>query len=245
MNGSAWPGERAESSAWGIVRVMASAKALLGAALGRFLFREATVTRVTPLGARFRLVELEGAALRGVTWTPGDKVQVFLDGVGFRTYTPMAWDAAAGTTRLLVYVHDAAYPGAGWGRSLVVGARCRLFGPRGSIDFPALGGGVTLVGDETSFAAAAALGKDRAERVVLEVNGDHDPAEAVTVLGVPVTLVRRAPDDAHLAEVARSLEKAAPIVLTGRAQMIQALRARGLKAAKTKAYWSVGKSGLD
>lgn len=97
---------------------MPSAKALLGAALGRFLFREATVTRITPLGARFRLVDLEGAALREVKWTPGDKVQVFLDGVGFRTYTPMTWDAVAGTTRFLVYVHDAAYPGAGWGRAL-------------------------------------------------------------------------------------------------------------------------------
>lgn len=224
---------------------MPSAKALLGAALGRFLFREAKVTRISALGARFLLVDLEGPALREVKWTPGDKVQVFLEGVGFRTYTPMTWDPAAGTTRLLVYVHDAAYPGAGWARSLAVGSPCRLFGPRASIDFAALGSGVTLFGDETSFAAAAALGKDRAAQVVLEVSADHDPAEAVNALGLAATLVPRTPGDAHLAEVAARLAKSGPVVLTGRAQSIQALRARGVVPVKTKAYWSAGKVGLD
>jgi hypothetical protein len=54
------------------------------------------------IGDRFRLITLEGLALAGVTWTPGQKIQIAM-GSAFvaRTYTPIEWDAAAGRTRIL------------------------------------------------------------------------------------------------------------------------------------------------
>ena len=57
---------------------MASAKALLGSVLGRFLFHDSQVTRVREVSRAFRQVDCEGPALRGQGWTPGDKVQVEL-----------------------------------------------------------------------------------------------------------------------------------------------------------------------
>lgn len=226
---------------------MASAKALFGAALGRLFFRDATVTNVRAIGEKFRLAELEGDALRGVSWSPGDKVQVYLPGEGMRTYTPIAWDGRAGKTSFLLYVHGASSPGARWARDLAEGARLQFFGPRGSIAFDALDAEVTLFGDETSFAAAAALKSVRAARNVFEVDREPDAREALAALGVEATLVERAPNDAHIDAVAKALEKppSLSLVFTGRAQSIQALRARGLRPAKTKAYWSVGKAGLD
>ncbi|MFO0738487.1 MAG: siderophore-interacting protein [Labilithrix sp.] len=225
---------------------MASAKALFGAAFGRFFFRDATVTSVRALGEKFRLAELEGDALTGVTWTPGDKVQVYL-GEDMRTYTPIAWDAASGKTSFLLYVHGASAPGARWARDLMAGARCQFFGPRGSIAFTALPPDVTFFGDETSFAAAAALKGVRSARNVFEVESERESKRALTALGIEATLIERTADDAHLEAVARTLERSPPqsLVLTGRAQSIQDLRRRGLRPAKTKAYWSVGKSGLD
>ena len=67
---------------------MTSAKAVLGAIAGRFLFRISTVARVEHLG-RFVRLEAAGTSLRGAPWRTGDKVQVFRPGVGMRTYTPL------------------------------------------------------------------------------------------------------------------------------------------------------------
>jgi NADPH-dependent ferric siderophore reductase len=226
---------------------VASAKAIFGAALGRLFFRDATVMSVRDLGARFRLVEMAGPALRGVSWTPGDKVQVFLSGEGMRTYTPLRWDAGSGTTAFLIYVHDAYGPGARWARALASGQPCQLFGPRGSIAFPDLAERVVLVGDETSFAAGRALADARSSACVFEVTDASEAREVLGAVGLEAALVERRAGDAHLDELAGAVraQPSSSVVLTGRAQTIQALRARGVKGAKTKAYWSVGKSGLD
>ncbi|WP_199741786.1 hypothetical protein [Corallococcus sp. CA047B] len=69
-------------------------------------------------------------------------------------------------------------------------------------------------------------------------------------------VIKRAPDEAHLPAVAERLRAAleqrpgAHLVMTGRAQPLQALRSRlradGVDAAQqVKAYGFAGKSGLD
>lgn len=226
---------------------MPSAKGLLGAAFGRFIFRDATITSVRAIGEKFRLVDFEGHALRGVMWTPGDKVQVFLGGEGMRTYTPIRWDEEAGRTTFLLYVHGAASPGAKWAGDLAAGAKCQFFGPRNSIVFRSLAPDVTLFGDETSFAAAAALKSVRSARNVFEVENERESREALTELGLEAVLVERRSNEEHLETIAKALQNTPPesLVFTGRAQAIQALRQRGLRPAKTKAYWSLGKAGLD
>ena len=181
---------------------MASLKAFLG----KLLTPELVISAAETLAPGFHRLTLEGETLRGASLTPGDKVQVVLEG-GTRTYTPFAFDPAKGTFDLLVYAHGDT-PGAAWGRAAKAGQRIHVFGPRGSI--------------------------------------------ALDALGLEADLVARTPGDAHLAELEAKLRArtARTLVLTGKAQTIQALRARlrdrpPFAAQKTKAYWAPGKRGLD
>ncbi|MCY1036145.1 siderophore-interacting protein [Corallococcus sp. BB11-1] len=236
---------------------MASAKAMLGSVLGRFLFHDSQVTQARELSRAFRQVDCEGQALRGQGWTPGDKVQVFLPGLGMRTYTPLSWDEARGATSFLVYLHGDS-PGAKWGRDVRVGDAVQFFGPRRSLVLDAGRAPVVLFGDETSFAVAHAFrtGAKRDVTPVFEVSSREDCAPALRELGFEGQDVERQSGDAHLAQVHERLREAlrakpdATLVMTGRAQSIQALRSR-LKAdgarttPKVKAYWAVGKAGLD
>lgn len=244
---------------------MASVKTVLGDLVGRLLFREAVVTGVRDVSPRFRRLTLAGKDLTGIACSPGDKVQLYLPSGDMRTYTPFAYDGARGEYQLLVYLHapDGDTPGASWGRSVAAGARVRLFGPRGSLPLTSLTGPVILFGDETSFAVARTLG-ERASAgpasLVFEVTDAAESRRVLDDLGVGgCELVARREADGHLPAVSERLRAAlaanpgAQLVLTGRAQSIQQVRA-ALKAQpaapggagqKVKAYWSVGKRGLD
>ncbi|MAM72941.1 MAG: siderophore-interacting protein [Tistrella sp.] len=233
--------------------------------LQSWFMHPAQVAAVETLSPRFRLITLEGAALKDVSWTIGQKLQVAMGaGMTARTYTPIFWDAAAGRTQLLAYLHDLgtaqdAAPGSRWAAGLTVGAQYRVFGPRRSLDLsdPGSGRPVVVFGDETSFALAASLGP-RSD------NGTHlfevsDVAEARLVLarmGLGDTrVIGRQAGDAHLAVAEAELDRLAAgrvrFALTGKASSIQrmsrALKARGVPAARirAKAYWAPGKTGLD
>jgi NADPH-dependent ferric siderophore reductase len=124
--------------------------------------KPATVTANEPLADRFRLITLEGDALKGVGWRPGQKVQVAM-GSAFvtRTYTPIEWNASAGRICFLGYAHGDG-PGSAWVRAVAPGDTCDIFGPRGSLDTSALSGPLVIVGDETSIGLAyAAVRQDR------------------------------------------------------------------------------------
>ncbi len=234
---------------------MASVKAVLGETLGRFIFRAATVARVAEVGPAFRRIWLEGEGLRGADWQPGDKARVFLGDAGLRTYTPISWDAARGATELLVYLHSRT-PGADWARGLRGGESVQLFGPHRSLSLQ--DGPLVLFGDETSFAVAQSLRENRPRgqvRTVFEVSRKAECAPALEALGLLGDEVERAPGDAHLDEVIGRLRELlrgdrARLVLTGKAQTLQTVRAR-LKSERipfspaVRAYWSVGKRGLD
>ena len=234
---------------------------LLESAVAKWLTREAHVRDVRPLGERFQRITLAGEALRRVAWVPGQKVQPMLGGWVQRTYTPLGWDAALGTTELCAYVHGDS-PASDWARHVAVGQRCAVFGPRGSLDLNALARPGLLFGDETSFGLAHALrftpsGSARTE-IVLEVSSLDAAQEALDALGVRgAHLIERRAGDAHLAEVealVTSLSGTHALegwVLTGKATSIQALTQllRRLGAPRShiqsKAYWSPGKVGLD
>lgn len=239
---------------------MASGKSLVESVLGRFLFKDVHTSAITDLADGFRLIQFGGSSLTNVAWEAGDKIQIYLPGKGMRTYTPMAWDAARGTAELLVYVHGSS-PGAAWGKGLSASDTWQFFGPRRSIRAGDLANDVVLFGDETSFAVARALGEAKRAngrvRCVFEVNDARAAEDALSKLGLTesVSFERRSAD-AHLSEVAEALTAAlaaradASLVMTGKAQSIQTLRARlkergALRGGKVKAYWSVGKTGLD
>lgn len=225
----------------------------------RWLMRSARIAAAETLAPQFRLLQLEGEALRDVAWTVGQKVQVSIgSGLGARTYTPMSWDAGAGSMRLLTFIHGDG-PGSRWATGLQVGDDCQFFGPRRSLDLSGLDAPVVLFGDETSFALAAALRHGPLAAGAVEVFEVSDVGAARPVLDVvglrEATLIERIADDVHLgdaeAELLRFAARGAHFVLTGKASSIQRV-SRALKAAgvvpsrlRTKAYWAPGKVGLD
>lgn len=228
-------------------------------ALRRMLMRQASVAACEDLGGRFRLLTLEGPHLRGVEWVPGQKAQIAM-GAGFatRTYTPIDWDAAAGRTRILGYLHGDA-PGSNWLRDARAGDALDLFGPRSSLDAGRMAGPILLFGDETSIGLAYALQSTLAEGMVrcrFEVDRIEDAEAAAGRLGLrDVRFAQRLGGDAHLetmlAELPEIAATNAGFVLSGRAPAIQrfrqSLRALNVSGARvtTKAYWAPGKSGLD
>ena len=129
----------------------------LSQALTRLLMRRASVVAVEPLADRFRLITLRGPALAGVSWAPGQKIQIAMGSVFVaRTYTPMEWDASEGLTRFLGYAHGDG-PGSAWLQALEPGAECDIFGPRPSLAVAGLAGPLAVFGDETSMGLAHAL----------------------------------------------------------------------------------------
>ena len=228
--------------------------------------RPARLAAVETLSPHFRLITLEGAALKDVGWTIGQKLQVAMGtGMTARTYTPIFWDAAAGRTQLLAYLHDLgtgqdAAPGSHWAAGLTVGTQYRVFGPRQSLDLsdPGSGWPVVLFGDETSFALAASLGPRSGDAAahLFEVS---DVAEARLVLARmglgDARVIDRQAGDTHLAvaetELTRLAARRIRFALTGKASSIQrmsrALKTIGVPAARirAKAYWAPGKTGLD
>lgn len=241
---------------------MASGKGRLISALGGLLLRDAEVSAVDELGPHFRRVELRGDALCGRAWQPGDKVQVLLPSVDMRTYTPMCWDRDAGRTELLLYCHDGSMggdtnPGAAWARAVRTGETVRFLGPQRSLEAPT-SRPLVVFGDETSFAVARALGVNATPvEAVFEVAHPTEAATVLDTIGVATrALYPRTPHDSHLTAVADHLattmqrDPRTALLLTGRAQSIQRLRTllrdnQAARASATRAYWSVGKRGLD
>lgn len=226
-------------------------------ALRRLLMRPAAVVANEELSHRFRLITIEGPALAGVAWTPGQKIQIAM-GSAFmtRTYTPIEWNAVAGRTCILGYAHGEG-PGSAWVRDGQPGDACDIFGPRGSLDASRLPGPLALFGDETAIGLAYALARqDRFVTSHFEVDDADDACRAAEQLGLErVALYPRRPDEAHVAGMEAALPPLlaadASFVLAGKAGTVQllrqALKRAGVPSARvlTKAYWAPGKTGLD
>lgn len=225
----------------------------------RWFGKDAVVNTVETWSERFRLIELQGEALRDVAWAAGQKIQIPLGGMRVaRTYTPITWDAVRGSTRFLVWTHGSA-PGSDWARTLAPGTACQVIGPRRSVDIASGSAPIVLFGDETAFGLAAALRlADPVRRLslLLEVSDAKECGPVIERLGLaPELLADRQADDTHLAVIEAGLAAHAltdaVFVLAGRAPAIQrirrTLRQLEIEASRlhVKAYWSPGKTGLD
>lgn len=231
----------------------------VGRALIRMLMRHAHVVAVESVADRFRLMTLEGPGFKGLSWVPGQKVQVAM-GSAFvaRTFTPIEWDASSGRTRLLGYAHGSG-PGSAWISGARPGDECDVFGPRASLDASRVGGQCVVLGDETSIGLAGALSRQLpggALRCLIEANDVADSRQALTRLEIAdVELFERTGHDAHLDEIERRLPAlaaaGASFVMTGKATSIQRQRrvliGLGVPAGRllVKPYWAPGKTGLD
>jgi NADPH-dependent ferric siderophore reductase len=227
----------------------------IGKALIRLFMKPATIAAVEPIGTDYRLVTMESAAFMDLDWTPGQKVQIAL-GSAFlaRTYTPVRWDGASGSTDILAYAHGDG-PGSAWVRTVRAGDRCDVFGPRASLDLAGLVAPLWLFGDETAFGLAVAAARPGLH-CVFEADMPHDARAVLDRIGLAhADLVARKGQDRHLdaieARLAIAAAAGASFVLTGKAGSVQrlhrALKVLGVPAARirTKAYWAPGKTGLD
>lgn len=238
---------------------MAKAPGRLSKALLGLLMKRATVMAIERLADRFRLITLEGAALAGLSWTPGQKIQIAM-GSAFvaRTYTPIDWDPVAGRARILGYAHGDG-PGSVWVRRVELGDECSIFGPRTSLDARHLSEPLAVFGDETSIGLAhALLHQDPAREVVCHFELDDLGAGHLVTAHLRLDhaiLHARREDDAHFAEMEAALPAliaaGASFILTGKSGTIQRLK-QSLKwqavasgRVLTKAYWAPGKTGLD
>lgn len=233
---------------------------LLERTFDRLLLRNTRVAAVQQVSERFRLIDLEGEALKGAAWAPGHKLQVKVAGpFTARTFTPIVFDAVRGHTRLLGYAHGAG-PGSDWLRRVQVGDACQVFGPHRSLALGDLAGPMVLRGDETSFglaaAVVAAMAGREGPRCVFEVESRAESALALQALGVATAVLVERRDEALRMKAASELWSQCSgdgtlFVLTGRAQSIQqarqALKARGVPGSRivSKAYWAPGKTGMD
>ena len=237
---------------------------LIGQAVLRLMTHDTCVDAVHALSPRFRLVSLRSEALRRVAHVPGDKVQVRVGGMAFRTFTPLRRGEGDDSLELLGYVHGSA-PAARWLGSVAAGDRCHVMGPRRSMDLAAIDRSTVFVGDETSLGLALALcgtplgGLDT--HFVFEVNDAAEVRGVLEVMGRGMLqhawLVERRADGAHLADVEAALVRYAradsfrQFVLSGQsltiARLQRALKGAGAKPSQmlNKAYWAPGKIALD
>jgi NADPH-dependent ferric siderophore reductase len=239
-------------------RAPAKAPGRLSQALLRLLMRRASIVATDRLADRFRLITLEGPALQGVAWTPGQKIQIAM-GSAFvaRTFTPIEWNATIGRTRILGCAHGGG-PGSDWVLGVEPGDECDMFGPRASLDLRRATGAIAMFGDETSIALAYALVHQDPARSVscfFEVDDVEIYRDVLNQLEIGrASLFSKRNDDAPEAMDANIPALAAAgtcFVLTGKAATVQRLR-QGLKRhgvpssnILAKAYWAPGKTGLD
>jgi len=236
---------------------------LFGQAVLRLVTHAARVDAVHALSPHLRLVSLRSESFARLAQVPGDKMQLRVGGMAFRTFTPIR-GGRPDTLELLGYAHGTT-PAARWLDAVAPGDRCHVLGPRRSMNLAAIERSTVFVGDETSLGLALALcgtslgGLDT--HFLFEV---ADAAELRPVLAAMgrgmlrhASLFERRPDDAHLAEIEATLARYAgadafrQYVLSGRSLTIQrlqrALRAAGAKPSQmlVKAYWAPGKIALD
>ena len=109
----------------------------MGQAVLKLLAHETRVDAVHALSPHFRLVSLRGESLRRAAHVPGDKVQVRVGGMAFRTFTPFRLGEGEDALELLAFERGNA-PAARWLASVAPGDRCHVLGPRRSMDLAAI-----------------------------------------------------------------------------------------------------------
>jgi NADPH-dependent ferric siderophore reductase len=237
---------------------------VFGQAMLKLLTHATTVDAVHVLSPHFRLVSLRSEVLRRLAHVPGDKVQVRVCGMAFRTFTPFRMGEGDDELALLGFVRGSD-PVARWLGAVAPGDRCHVMGPRRSMDLAAIDRSTVFVGDETSLGLALALcgtplgGLDT--HFIFEVGDTSEVRAVLEAMGRGMlqhaTLVKRRPDGMHLAEIESALARYAgadsfrQYVLSGQSLTIQrlqrTLRGAGAQPSQilAKAYWAPGKIALD
>jgi NADPH-dependent ferric siderophore reductase len=214
---------------------------------GSALLQRASVIACHDVGDGFRRITLKSSAS---TPAPGTKLQLLLPSDDVRTYSPIASEHA-GELVLLAWKH-AGGPGARWASAVAVGSELHFAGPQRSLDLPE--GPVVIVGDETSVGVAASYAAARPGQVhaMLQASAPEALRAAAESVGLRPTQVVSRGETNGLVDAIVTAHASVPnatLALTGGSALIvavrDAVRARGIRNLKSKAYWIPGKTGLD
>jgi ferric-chelate reductase (NADPH) len=191
--------------------------------------------------------------------TSRDKIRIKIGALLLRTYTPLSWNTAEGSARLLAWLPGRG-PGSEWASAVKVGQSFSFKGPEKSLKLAeAAGNPVIFFGDETAVGAAAALRLmrplDKTLRFLFELGDPEEAQVALIALGM-VDAVRLGKGDGQLETARRQILEWAGelqnprIFLVGNQESVKDLKAKlqeKLPNAKIKAkvYWREGKAGLD
>jgi NADPH-dependent ferric siderophore reductase len=219
--------------------------------------RRAKVTEIVALAPRLRKVRLEGEALRGVAFRPGQEVEFRVSERAFRHYTPARFDPERGTLDIVFFLHGEG-PGTTWVRQLRQGQQANVLGPGGR--FGLLEGATThvLLGDETTLGLFACLSASAPGRCIgaLELaDGAQGSPAWPSLVGLELPAVERigGRGDALVRwieanDILRSHDVC--FYLAGHTGSIVRIREHLLRrgwpkrSIRTKAYWADGKRGL-
>jgi NADPH-dependent ferric siderophore reductase len=196
--------------------------------------QEATVRAVDAPDPDLRVITLD-VTDRG-RYTPGCKLQVLLPDRSVRTYTPAGWGEH---TRLVAHRHDPQTPAGRWLDGLAIGDAVRFAGPQRALQLPE--GAITLLGDATSIATAAAYAYDRPGQVDARFLMPQTPRATLDAVGLADARVEE-PLDALLEGVNGVVGVTGSGAFVKQARAV--LRERGAQV-KVKAYWIAGRTGLD
>ena len=115
-----------------------------------------TVCDAEFLSPKLRRLRFEGRTLRGVKWTPGDKVKLRIRGKS-RSYTPSAMSSVEGWIDVIFFLHGNG-PGSRWAAGAEVGTSAVLSRPEKSIKrYKNAPEWAIFLGDETTLGLANAL----------------------------------------------------------------------------------------
>ncbi|MEM1034466.1 MAG: siderophore-interacting protein [Myxococcota bacterium] len=213
--------------------------------------KQVRVVAVETCSLRVRRIRLQGPALEGVAWNPGDKVKLHVPPGVLRSYTPSGGDRAAGTLDVVVHLHGQG-PAASWAASATEGEKIGLLGPKPSLRTTAGSGSLRplFLGDETALGLMCALvdGLSAAARPFGAVEVAAEDVDAVAALDLPLTAVPRV---GNHGEATRAWLRDADLEgvdggwLSGEVDAVAAwvddVVARHVprQAIRAKAYWSV------
>lgn len=236
-------------------------KTILGLVGDTFL-ETAQVASVEVVSDHFRLIALQSPSFKKSPWQPGEKIQINVGEWNVRTYTPLSIDADKSELKILAYIHGNG-PGSRWASQVKAGDACQFLGPRASLSLMPDSPSIFLFGDETSFAVASTfirhLGEEANYHFIFEVSSHSESQKVCERLGIlnHSTLITKDAADSHLHFVCQEIKNAryavkkTQLFLTGNAKSIQYLRSllraesQPLLPMKAKAYWALGKEGID
>lgn len=216
--------------------------------LGPLILAESKIVSNERASAHFQFITVKGKSLKNITWIPGQKIQIKVQGDEMRSYTPSSWNSVTGEVQTLIYMHGKG-PGALWARDVTPNTKITLLGPRGSLSIDSEIRHVIFFGDETTFGLAHALKKyteNKTYDFLFEANDIKESSFILEKFELKDSSLFKLDE---LDKIALEINKAflqipgAQIVLSGKQQSIVALREKlyafGVprEAIMKKVYW--------